>query len=192
LIYSSKLKKWYTPTDCVWADDRIQLPEKLSMRSEFKQCENLFLGVLEISKPNLKMHIKALLQKARAKANSGEILREIRNICALNPTIESVQPLENEKFLPVRFPSGYVELVGISQSFILADSREHEAIFKSKVAMLDFSLEEIHSIKGFLSLLRLENRNISKIVAEETSVEDGVLNQPLTDVFRRKAYAVCR
>ena len=89
-------------------------------------------------------------------------------------------------------PSGEVEWSSCSGAFAVVDRTDYGNLIRDKIATLDFSLEEVHSIKVFLQGLKLEPKYLSNAVKEETQVEGGVFNAELTNDLRRKAYAIAR
>lgn len=148
--------------------------------------------MLGVEKPNLEMHIIALQKRALENPDKQGILRELRNICALNPTAALRDKISKCKCLPVCRPSQEVEWMDSTDSFAIIDRKEHGDILKNKINVLDFSLEEVHSVNQFLVELGLEGRYTSGAVKEGTKIEDGLLNDGLTKDLRRKAYAICR
>ena len=139
------------------------------------------------------MHILALQKRAVENPEKESILRELKNICALNPAADMLRKkLSDYKFLPVRRPSGEIEWMSSTGGFAIADRKEHRNIFKNRINMLDFSLEQVHSLNFFLISLGLEGQYMSRAVKEETKVRDGLLNDELTRDLRSKAYAICR
>jgi hypothetical protein len=117
----------------------------------------------------------------------------MRNICALNPKPDDLWPkLSDCKCFQVRKLFGEVEWSSCSGAFAVVDRTDYGNLFRDKIATLDFSLEDVHSLKVFLQGLRLEQKYLSNAVSEETRVEGGVFNAELTDDLRRKAYAIAR
>ncbi|ATZ46359.1 hypothetical protein BCIN_01g09700 [Botrytis cinerea B05.10] len=192
LLYYPPNKSWYAPSSCIWAPEDIQLPEKISIATEYKNRQSFFRNVLGVEKPSLEMHIVALQKRALENPDKHGILRELRNICALNPTAALRDKISKCKCLPVCRPSQEVEWMDSTDSFAIIDRKEHGDIFKNKINVLDFSLEEVHSVNQFLVELGLEGRYTSGAVKEGTKIEDGLLNDGLTKDLRRKAYAICR
>ena len=92
----------------------------------------------------------------------------------------------------VRKLFGEVEWLSCSGAFAVVDRIDYGNLFRDKIATLDFSLEDVHSLKVFLQGLKLEQKYLSNAVSEETRVEGGVFNAELTDDLRRKAYAIAR
>lgn len=150
--------------------------------------------MLEVKTPNLDMHVLALEQKVLQSANKQTIIEEMQNICGLNPTPRSLKRLSTCKCFPVKISSDQVEWVHCSSEFAVVDRDELGMLFEKTgmVRMLDFSLEEVHSIKLFLYAMGLQNRYLSVAAVEKTSVQDSSLEPFLTSELGRKAYAICR
>jgi hypothetical protein len=193
LIYSAKTNSWRSPSSCVWAHHRIELPGKLSLASEYKGLDRFFIDLLGVPKPSLHMHVMALVQKSENNASKDAILQEMMNICALGPTCESLKSLSDCKCLPIKeAETGQVVLMDRSAHFAILDRREYGEIFNNSIKMMDFTLEQVHALSPFLKALSLENKYISRQIKEKTKVLDGSFHSRLTDDFRSKAYAICR
>ena len=139
------------------------------------------------------MHVRALVQKASRNPDTEQILQEMRNICALNPAQGDLwTDLSDCACFPVRHPSGEIRWLSYANDFAVVDRSEYGNMFRNKIMTLNFSLEEVHSLKRFLLELDMGSKFLSKAVVEETRVQDGVLDEELTNDFRRKSYAICR
>ena len=66
------------------------------------------------------------------------------------------------------------------------------SMLETRIPLLDFSLEEVHTLRPFLVALGLENRYISRAIKESSRVKDSVLDDELTRQMRGKAYALFR
>jgi hypothetical protein len=197
LVYNPKNKTWHAPSMCVWAEDRIRLPGKLSIATAYKGHQSFFKQILGINKPDLLMHIIALEQKVTDsldKPDQGTVFEEMMNISALNPTPDALKRLGDCKCFPVRMPlpSNSIEWHNRLDDFAIIDRRNYGEQFSGKIRMLNLSLEEVHSIRGFLDAMDLEKKYLSNAVTRKTSAEDGSLHRPLTENLRKKAYAICR
>lgn len=192
LVYNPKNQSWYSPSICIWAEDQIQLPGKLSIATTYKQLRSFFVNTLSVSKPNLRMHILSLKQKASENPNKGEIMQEMLNICAFKPIAKSLEELRGCKCLPVKLRSGTIDWQDQSGQFAIIDRRAYGKLFSGKVNFLDFTLEEVHSLRSLLVGLGLQDRYTSKTVQETTTVRGGLASERLGQDLRRKAYAICR
>jgi len=182
---------------CVWAEDRIRLPGKVSLATAYKGHQSFFKQVLGISKPDLLMHILALEQKVADIPDNPDqeaVLEEMLNISALNPPPGALKRLADCKCFPVKLPlpSNSIEWHNRLDDFAIIDRREYGEQFGGKIRMLDLSLEKVHSIRGFLDGMDLERKYLSNAVTRKTSAEHGSLHRLLTEDLRKKAYAICR
>ncbi|KAH8800361.1 hypothetical protein F5884DRAFT_891279 [Xylogone sp. PMI_703] len=185
LIYNPEAQSWYDPSSCIWAEDTIQLPGKFSLATTYKKQKSFFLGILDVTKPNLEMHILALMQKATVP-DKRSIMQEMLNICAFDVTPQAVEKLCNCKFLPVKLPSKEIQWLDRSGTFAIVDRRDYGQVFTGRIRVLDFSLEEVHSLKPLLFALGLGEKYLSRAVREETTVEGGLINEHLTADLRGK------
>ncbi|KAF7906551.1 hypothetical protein EAF00_000830 [Botryotinia globosa] len=193
LLYNPPSRSWCAPSSCIWAPEEVQLPGKFSMATQYKKQRTFVQNVLEIKKPDLEMHILALQKRALENPDKEGILREIKNIRALNPTGNVLrEKLSKCKCFPIYRPSQEVKWLDSTGNFAIVDRKEHGDAFKNKINMLDFSLEEVHSINQFLIELGLEGQFTSRAVKVDTKIADGMLNDGPTKDLRRKAYAICR
>jgi hypothetical protein len=104
-------------------------------------------------------------------------------------TLEELKPLN---ILPVRPINGDVRLTNSHPPFAIIDRLEYGKAFEGKYPILHFNLEEVHKLQPFLSALGLQDRYMSKIVEEKSTVEGGAWDRDLSDKFRQKAYALFR
>jgi hypothetical protein len=65
-------------------------------------------------------------------------------------------------------------------------------MFDGKIRLLDFSLEEVHSLELFLLAMGLGTRYLSIAVTESTTAQGNELHLGLTSDLRKKAYAIYR
>jgi hypothetical protein len=185
---------WHSPSSCVWAEDRIQLPDKVSIATVYKKQAPLFVSILGVEKPTLAMHIRALQDKAKPIARSRhEILRAILLICAFDPTPTDLKSLLTCACFPVKTSGGNAAWYSSRDQFAVVDRKEYGDIFSGRIDILDFSLEEVHQMRSFLVALGLESHFMSVAVKEETQTS-GVAtpDNVLTREMRKKAYAICR
>jgi hypothetical protein len=192
LVYNPADNSWHGPSKCVWAENQIQLPGKVSLATWYKDHQSFFCVMLGVQKPNLAMHISALRNKVLDTPTTTEVMQEMLNICALNPSVQSLKTLADCKCLPVRLTSGEIQWMASSEDFAIVDRREWGEKFENKIKLLDFSLEQVHRLSPFLHGLNLGHRYLSKMVKVDTNVEGGSLHQKLTHDLRAKAYAIAR
>jgi len=192
LLYYHSTQSWLSPASCIWAEENIQLPGKISIATSYKGKKSFFTKMLGVPKPTLADHIKALRTKCEANPNKEEVMLEMLNICAYNPMSEDLEQLLDCKCLPILHADGRTGWVDRSGAFSIIDRREYEELFQGKLTILAFSLEEVHPLKAFLHGLGLADRYMSNAVEEETQTPVGLMHPRLTDDLRNKSYAICR
>ena len=151
--------------------------------------------MLGVQRPDLKMHVKALEVHARKVAtleNWQDLFKRcITSISALNPTRTDVKPLLNSNIFPVRIGDGTVKPTTSYVEFAIIDKEEYEGLFP-RLHTLAFTLSEVNSYRPFLHAMGLAGRYMSVLVHEETKVEGGTLDLPLTRSLQARAYALYR
>jgi hypothetical protein len=183
---------WYSPSDCIWTGDDIQLPSKFSIAENYSALESFFCNILGITAPKLDEHIKGLKEVVESSPSVERIKQMITNICQFNPTPKDLKPLLDCKCFPVTMPTGVVVWMDSKDNFAIVDRREYGRLFKKKINLLEFTLEEVHSFQIFLHGLRLRTQYISGLADADTTATDSIIDEQLTAALRRKAYAICR
>jgi hypothetical protein len=139
------------------------------------------------------MHIASLIEKSSGSPDKETILQEMLNICALNPKVEILKAkLMDCRCFPVRNLSGEIEWLESTKRFAIVDRADYAGMFRDKVNTLEFTLEEVHSVKVLLLGLDLEKKYLSNAATEETEVEEAMADSLLTADLRSKAYAITR
>lgn len=191
LLYYPTTRSWHNPSSCIWAEDNIQLPGKISLATVYKGKRAFFTNVLGVPKPTLEDHILALRSKS-TNPRKDEIMLEMMNICAYAPAPTALDELSDCKCLPVVYVDGQMGWVDRSGLFAIVDRLECDELFRGKLTLLAFSLEEVHPLEYFLHGLGLRDRYMSLAVQEETQTPVGTLHGSLTESLRNKSYAICR
>lgn len=165
----------------------------MSLATTYKEHSSLFRDILGIEKPSVGMHIASLIDKASEHPDKSIILQEMRNVSALNPKSDTLRSqLQHCLCFPVRKSSGDILWLSYRSAFAIVDRIKYGTIFRDKIKTLDFTLEEMHSVRPFLRGLGLEERMLSQSVIEETQVEEASSDSDLTKSLRSKAYAITR
>ena len=148
-----------------------------------------------MSSPTLQSQIKELqilCSKQEVLAKFSEVSTLIKEINLWNPKSIDVQKLLDKKVLPVKDQHGRAALLQPRDAFAIGDRQKYNEMFAGKVAMLAIPLEEIRSVRNFLSALGLDNRYISRLVSEASEVRNAVVDDALSRDFRQRAYALVR
>jgi hypothetical protein len=115
--------------------------------------------------------------------------------------VEQEHPSPNSlldlSIFPVRLADGTLVLGSAARTEFAIIDREHLAEkFRGRIAMLDFSLEEVRRLQYFFDWMNLQHRYLSAAVKQFTSISprDGCtrpITMPDRDL-RRKAHALLR
>ncbi len=197
LVYIAKENAWCAPSQCVWVDSNVKIPEKASIADAYPSLEAFFTTVLEISKPTVEMYVDSLKAKAKGKASAALIKETMRLICSLGVGENDFSSLVEAKILPVKHANGVGSFSSASSKdegveFAIVENRIHWDAFKGKIVVLDFSLEEIRDTRPLLLAMGLGARFSSKLVKEVTDVSGGSRDHEMTRNLRIKSRAIVR
>ncbi|KAH7043982.1 hypothetical protein B0J12DRAFT_760369 [Macrophomina phaseolina] len=186
LVYVPQGEAWIAPSMCLWANNKIRIPNRVSVATTYSSLEDFFTKMLDNAHPGAQgpLHSPA----AGHRSDKGDYDSD----SSLNPSVASLADLRDVDIFPVKFPNGGLRLANSSVDFAIADQKEYYRAFQGRINMLDFSLSEIHATRPFLLSLRLQRRFMSVAVEEKTRVEGGSQDQRLTIELRQKAYALFR
>ncbi len=197
LVYIAKENAWYAPSQCVWVDSNVKIPEKASIADAYPSLEAFFTTVLKVSKPNVEMYVDSLKVEAKGKASAALIKETMRLICSLGVGENDFSSLVEAKVLPVKHANGVGSFSSASSKdecvdFAIVENRIHWDAFKGKIVVLDFSLEEIRDTRPLLLAMGLGARFSSKLVKEVTDVSGGSQDHEMTRNLRIKSQAIVR
>lgn len=191
LIFDPTRMTWHSRSACIWAEDRIRIPRKVSIATAYASLQDFFVRMLDIRKPNIAMHVQAL----KEMANKPELIFEIKDtmkiISSMEPSADHLSDLRSSSIFPVNLPGGGGGMTSSLVDFAIIDRQDYDDMFEG-ITTLDFSPSEIRACRPFLLALGLGRRHMSELVEEKTTVDDGVKSLDLTKVFRSKAYALFR
>ena len=197
LVYVPHLKAWYRPSDCVWANPHVEIPEKASIAAAYDSKKTFFTKDLMVPEPSAVMYIKSLKSQAKNHPTASKIKETIKLITYLGVTATDVSELLEISIFPVTLPNGQSSFstpsyVSGYPEFAVIDKVDHWNAFRGKVAHLDFSREEIRDTRPFLIACGLQNQFTSQLVEHVTDVECGILDDDMTKILRLKALALVR
>ena len=103
---------------------------------------------------------------------------------------DSIEELSSLSILPVIGVDSAVGYETTKGSFYIADNKRYAEAFEGKVKFLDFTYGELNSLHGFLDLLALQGRYLSKHVRSSTEAETPVPDEVLTEQMQQRSYAL--
>ena len=197
LVYVPKENRWRPPSQCVWVESSVKIPWKASVADAYPLKKTFFTSVLKISEPTVEMYIGSLIAEAKGRASATQIKETMALICGLGVGELDLSSLVEAKVLPVKLANGVSSFASASSKesfvdFVIVENTIHWDAFKSRIAVLDFSLEEIRDTRPLLLAMGLEARFSSKLVKEVTDVREGSQDHAMTRSLRVKSQAIVR
>lgn len=197
LVYIPKENAWRRPSECVWVESSVKIPRKASIADAYPSKKSFFTTVLKISEPTVEMYINSLKAEAKGRASAAQIKETMALICGLGVGESDLSSLVKAKVLPVKLANGVGSFASpsfndSSVDFAIVENTIHWDVFKGKIAVLDFSLEEIRDTRPLLLAMGLEERFSSKLVKEVTDVRGGSQDHEMTRNLRIKSQAIIR
>jgi hypothetical protein len=144
------------------------------------------------------MLIKELVNMAKRDSPDVDELKKVMMAAAAmlsqdRPDVKferNLRALKECKFLPVKELNNKKRLEDTAGDFFIIDHERFGSAFQNKVALLDFSHEELTTLHPFFRILDLEHRYLSRNVEPQTTARTSIENQKLTLDFRQRAYAL--
>ena len=155
-MYSPDHNSWHAPSECVWADGRIPIPDRTAISLSYPSMESFFKSILNVQSPDLSMHVRALVELSRRPSEEATRIKDaIMLISSLNPTHADLESLSACNIFHVRLANGTRQWTNKSADFAINDRAQYAHAFRDKIAMLDFTLEEVREADLFLEALGL-------------------------------------
>ncbi len=104
------------------------------------------------------------------------------------------QPVIKNRIFPVKLPSGEEQLRTALEGFAIRDRKHLAEDFEDKAVFLDFSMELVRDLHGYIEWAGLKERYLSEAVQEFSSVDPSSV-RPVSLPERRikkRAYALVR
>ncbi|KAL8930621.1 MAG: hypothetical protein Q9208_000492 [Pyrenodesmia sp. 3 TL-2023] len=158
LVYIPKKKAWRPPSQCVWVDSSVKIPGKASIADTYPSKKTFFTAVLRTSEPTVGMYVSSLKAEAKGQASAPQLKETMALICRLGIGETDFKSLVEDKVLPLKLANGMSSFAAASSEdepvdFAVVENIIHRDAFKGKIAVLDFSLEEIRDTRPLLLAL---------------------------------------
>ena len=191
------LTAWFRPSACVWADSHVEIPGKVSIATAFKLKKTFFTRLLKVEEPSIAMYIASIKSLASRNSPAAKIREAMKLVSLLGVEEADVSSLLDAKVFPVKCRNGQMcfmkaKFTSPDPEFAIMDNLTHGDAFQGKIDVLDMSLEEIRDARPFLLACGLEHHFMSRLIKEETTVQEGSLEWETTKEFRLKAPALVR
>ena len=192
LVFDKRGNTWLSPELCIWADERVHLPGKASISTQYPSLEEFFLRILQVPKPNVEMHVQALYRLSQAGPTPLQLKQAIKQVSLFHPKPIDVNELRMANIFPVILTGGQINITNRNADFAIIDREEYGEAFRGKIIMLDFTLEEVRECQEFITACGIDKKRLSIKVEPRTDVNGGSLASRLTEEFQNKAYAIFR
>ncbi|KAK1512450.1 uncharacterized protein CCOS01_14690 [Colletotrichum costaricense] len=199
LVPSDDASLWYKTSQCVWSN-AARLRGRVSLTDNYQKLEEFFVGHLGVKPLDFSMAI-AELEDAAAKGAAVKELKESiwivnsllpSNCLASKPDIP--HNIFSARIFPVSYPDGRVTAENFLNDFFIIDRESLGTMFKNKVRLLDFTLEQVARLRPFIEWLDLRRRYLSAQVTETTFCSGGATSptsNPQRQI-RNRAHALLR
>lgn len=165
------------------------------MDSEYETLKDFFIEMLGVTSLTIQMLYDELKQPSpQSDINDiKDAMLSLSSRLQTSPTLLDPQPILDANIFPVRYCNGEVVLRSAKVDFAIPDRDNLSNMFKEKITMLDFELEDIRRLKSFFEWTKLQGRYLSSCVKEGTSVSG--IGRPITTEIRDlklRAYYILR
>ncbi|KAJ5263150.1 hypothetical protein N7478_010755 [Penicillium angulare] len=186
---------WYKSSECLWSST-TKIRGMVTIQEDYEELKEFFIDTLGVQTLTLQMAYKDLLESS-SQVTMDEVISKIWCLNALLSTDDTYvdpRPLLQKSIFPVVFPDGSSALCSADTRFAIPD-REHLASrFRGKIKLLDFTQEEVRSLRPFFDWANLSHCYLSASVRELTSISGDTtpFNPSPTRDIKHKAHAIVR
>ncbi|KAJ5721350.1 uncharacterized protein N7483_009284 [Penicillium malachiteum] len=186
---------WYKSSECLWSST-TEIRGKVALNDHYNELEEFFLHTLGVQTLTLQMAYDDLLAIC-SEATREEIISKLWCLNALllmDDTYVDPKPLLRKPIFPVVFPDGSNALCSTDTEFAIGDREYLASRFRGKIKILEFTQEEVRSLKPFFDWTNLSHRYLSASLKPLTSISGKTTPfnpSPMRDLTR-KAHALLR
>ncbi|KAM0203989.1 hypothetical protein ACHAPQ_004134 [Fusarium lateritium] len=185
---------WYKTSDCLWSSETI-IRGKAILDECWEAYESFFVGKLGVKLLTLQMVYDELRQSSGINAEVIKVaILSLNGLLQTETTRLDPEPIRQAKVFPVRYPTGTVVLSSASVDFAIGDRDKLKTVFRDKITVLDFGMEEVRRLRPLIEWLKLQDRYLSCSVEESTFISsdsERPVSTPNRDL-KRKAYHITR
>ncbi|KAF5680457.1 hypothetical protein FDENT_8396 [Fusarium denticulatum] len=185
---------WYKTSDCLWSSETV-IRGKAILDECWEAYENFFVGKLGVKLLTLQMVYDELRQSSGTNTEETKVaVLSLNGLLQTETTRLDPEPIRQAKVFPVRYPNGTVVLSSVSVDFAIGDRDKLKTMFRDKVALLDFEMDEVRRLRPLIEWLGLQDRYLSNSVEESTFIcsdSERPISTPNRDL-KRKAYHIAR
>ncbi|KAF5570430.1 ATPase-like ATP-binding domain-containing protein [Fusarium phyllophilum] len=185
---------WYKTSDCLWSSETV-IRGKAILDECWEAYENFFVGKLGVKLLTLQMVYDELRQSSGTNTEETKVaIMSLNGLLQTETTRLDPEPIRQAKVFSVRYPTGTVVLSSVSVDFAIGDRDKLKIMFRDKVALLDFEMDEVRRLRPLIEWLGLQDRYLSNSVEESTFIcsdSERPISTPNRDL-KRKAYHIAR
>jgi hypothetical protein len=169
--------KWFMTSECLWSSPTTA-HGKAILEVHYEHLKDFFVETLGVKSLTLQTIYDDLRQDGRTDIDKlREDLLTLSTFLQEEP--EAAKKLETGPILranifPVRHANASPELRTAQADFAIGDRQYLTDHFKDQICLLDFKLEDIRPLGALIRWAGLEDRYLTRLVHEKTSVFDGV------------------
>lgn len=193
MIFEPIRKEWYKPSSCLWTDD-TRILGKVALLGHYADLQAFFVQRLGVDEPDIDTYITELQSLATDDRNPSidKVKGLIRQINSFGPSVGALDKLTSSSVFPVQSPDATISLRSTLDLFVIADHPKYASAFKGKMSILDFDMEEVRELKLTIQALRLEDRYMSRLVVESSTVKESSKDDRSSRSIQKRAYALFR
>ncbi|KAL5608429.1 hypothetical protein FOBRF1_008926 [Fusarium oxysporum] len=185
---------WYKTSDCLWSSETV-IRGKAILDECWEAYETFFVGKVGVKLLTLQMVYDELRQSSGNNTEETKVaVLSLNGLLQTETTRLDPEPIRQAKVFPVRYPTGTVVLSSVSVDFAIGDRDKLKTMFRDKIALLDFEMEEVRRLRPLIEWLKLQDRYLSNSVEESTFIfsdSERPISTPNRDL-KRKAYHIAR
>ncbi|KAL8345646.1 hypothetical protein RB601_005608 [Gaeumannomyces tritici] len=187
---------WYKTSQCLWSST-ADIQGKVTLNDHYEDLKDFFLEILGVKTLTAQM-VYDDLKQTTPEASVERVKNTIESFSSLLRAEPSsrLDPREliQAAFLPVRYPGGPVVLRSAEANFAIVDREYLGELFRDRIKLLDYSLEDVRRLTPFFRWAGLEHCYLSRCTREITSASSES-TRPIKMPSRRlrsKAHAILR
>lgn len=166
----------------------------MALGRHYPKLQAFFVQRLGVEEPNIATYIAELqlLTAGDQTPPMEDVKGLIKQINSFGPRAGALDRLKSSNILPVKGSDGQTRLKKTSDVFAIVDRTGYGSAFRDKVPILDFEIEDVRELRPTILALNLEDRYMSRVVVESSTVKDSSRNMKLSNHVQNRAYALLR
>lgn len=201
-VHNNGSSRWLKVSECVWSSSAT-IRGRVSIKDDYEDMEDFFVDLLDVQQINFDLLEKELRHRGTAGTTSIDEMKSLlltfSALIDADSVTKSASRIRGARIYPVRTADGRSEFSKAPLSptvamFGVIDRQMYAEAFSGRANLLDFTLEEVQTLRPFLEWSGLDSWYLSRIVKEITTYTGGTVSPDshLTRSFRKKAHGLYR